>query len=72
MLLPSIHISLKLGTIRRAAPYSLPDKHGADHDIGGGKPVAEQIRSVTELAFDHVFGCLKIRPPALRQMLRFK
>ena len=37
----TIHISLELRPLRRAAPHPLPDEHGADHDISGGEPVAE-------------------------------
>src|SRR5262249_25940261 len=63
----TIHISLQLRSVRWPAPHPLPNKHGADHDIGGGKPVAKQVRPLTQFSFDDVFDCLEIGPTTLSQ-----
>src|SRR6476469_11089333 len=65
----SIDIGFQLGPAGRLAPDPLPDEHRTDHHIGSREPIAEQIRSVTELTFDHVFHDFEFAPAALRQRL---
>ena len=66
----TIHVRLEPRPIRRLTPDSLPDEHGADHHIGSRELIAEQIRSVTEFTFDHVFHDFEFGPAALRQRLK--
>src|SRR5918997_2775324 len=65
----AIHVGFQLRPSRRGAEHPLPNEHRTDHDVGGGKPVTEQVSPVAQLAFDHVLDRLEIRPAALGQSL---
>ena len=65
----SIHIGLERGPARGRAEDALPNEHRANHDVGSGEPVAEQLGACAEFAFDDRLRGLEIGPAALRQCL---